>query len=168
MNIIKLIVDIVLDLIINPIEDIAAPYRRASRRLNQDLAKSPRIPFDIEKSKIIVFSDFHRGAMEKSPVLDRFKLNETVYKEALDYYYKNGFTVVLLGDIEEGWGHNNNMDAIFKSYCRTMHLENQFVISDRYYRVYGNHDDFWAKSKNVDKVINSDMELMEKNKKSII
>ncbi len=163
MSVLGVFKSLITDLIINPIEDIIAPGSRTSRQLKKDIKNALEVSIGIQNSKIIIFSDFHRGAKDEN--VDRFQSNQTVYKEALEYYNKNKYSLVLLGDIEEGWGVNNKMKTIFDTYLQIMDIEKQFFIDDRYYRVYGNHDDYWRKKENVDKFFNDDPELIKISKK---
>jgi len=100
----------------------------------------PKVPFDMETSKIIMFSDLHRGMGDK----DVFKLNTELFEQILKYYYENGFTLVLIGDLEEGWGfQRDNIPIILDVHGKEFDLEKKFQADNRYYRVYGNHDDFF-------------------------
>jgi UDP-2,3-diacylglucosamine pyrophosphatase LpxH len=148
---------LVADLIKNPLEDWWFPGSRTSRRLNQDIRKGVEFPFDPTKEKIIVFSDLHRGA--RFSEVDRFKSNMGIYRNALQYYNERGYKLVLLGDVEEGWGVGNRMRQIFTTYKDLMELEKEFLKDNRYYRIYGNHDDYWRKPGRVDKFFNQDPEL---------
>jgi UDP-2,3-diacylglucosamine pyrophosphatase LpxH len=144
----------VKDLLYNPLEDLLAPGKRTNRRMNKDISKAGTFPFDGKRDKFVVFSDLHRGARYEE--VDRFRSNVKIYYDALQYYYRNGYKLILLGDVEEGWGSGNRMDRIFESYNEIMELERKFIDEGRYFRVYGNHDDFWRKSKRVDKYFNSE------------
>ena len=53
-----------------------------------------------DNSKFIFFSDMHRG---DDSVSDEFARNQNVLLHALDYYYKNGYTYVEVGDGDELW-----------------------------------------------------------------
>lgn len=52
-------------------------------------------------TKFIVMSDCHRG---DGSAADEFAHNSLIYKCALEYYLKEGFTYIELGDAEELWG----------------------------------------------------------------
>ncbi|MFH1974991.1 MAG: hypothetical protein ABIJ52_05440 [Pseudomonadota bacterium] len=57
--------------------------------------------FEIElnaESRYIVFSDCHRG---NGSAGDEFAANSMVYKFALAYYLREGFSYIELGDAEE-------------------------------------------------------------------
>jgi UDP-2,3-diacylglucosamine pyrophosphatase LpxH len=90
--------------------------------------------------KIIMFSDLHRGMGEK----DVFKNNKDLFRQILSYYYDKGFTLVLIGDLEEGWGfQRDNIPLILDVHAAEFDIEKKFQVENRYYRVYGNHDDFF-------------------------
>ncbi len=93
---------------------------------------------EFKKRKWVLFSDIHKG--NKSRV-DDFRNNELIFFYALGYYLKKGFSLVLNGDIEEGWSFGYK--KIFHSYARTIYqLEREFnQKGDNYYiRIAGNHD----------------------------
>src|ERR1044072_1515455 len=65
---------------------------------NKKEACGINLPFDLATGKFIIFSDEHKGARD---LADDFRLAEKNYLSALDYYYKNGFYFINLGDCEE-------------------------------------------------------------------
>ena len=100
----------------------------------------PKIPFDIDKSKIVFFSDLHRGMGQT----DVFKINVVLFEKILNYYFDHGYTLVLIGDIEEGWGYQrSNIPLILDNYKNQIEIEKKFFNENRYFRIYGNHDDFY-------------------------
>lgn len=100
----------------------------------------PRIPFKMKEDKMVFFSDLHRGMGTK----DMFKNNKELFKDILEYYYDRGFKLVLVGDIEEGWGfQGDNIPLILENHKGEMDMEMKFLKDNRYYRIYGNHDDFF-------------------------
>ncbi len=54
----------------------------------------------IKKLKLIAFSDHHRGQNDGA---DDFRPCKAAYHAALGYYLEAGFTLYLLGDVEELW-----------------------------------------------------------------
>ncbi len=62
--------------------------------------RGPVIPFDIEESRFIVFSDQHKGAKNGA---DDFALAENNYLAALDFYNRQNYHYIALGDCEELW-----------------------------------------------------------------
>ncbi|HYJ38662.1 MAG TPA: metallophosphoesterase [Chitinophagaceae bacterium] len=96
------------------------------------------VPFDPSKDKYIIFSDMHKGARD---LADDFRLSEKNYIRALDYYFKEGYTLVCLGDCEELW--ENKPDALMKANKAAFEAEANFLKADRYHRSFGNHDLEW-------------------------
>ena len=72
---------------------------------------------------------------------------ESTYTQALSYYKENGFTLVILGDVEELW--EENIQTILASYPLVFELEADFFKEGRYLRIYGNHDSFWHVEENL-------------------
>lgn len=92
----------------------------------------------LKKLKLIAFSDHHRGQNDGA---DDFRPCKAAYHAALGYYLEAGFTLYLLGDVEELWECQPKKPVI--TYHDTLELEKQFVMSGRYKRLWGNHDDEW-------------------------
>ena len=85
----------------------------------------------------IIFSDQHKGAGDGA---DEFRLCKDTYLAALRHYNTNGFTLVLLGDVEELW--ENSFTEVRAAYRDVLEAEAAFGAK-RYLRVWGNHDDRW-------------------------
>ena len=96
------------------------------------------LPCDINTARFIIFSDQHKGTRDNA---DDFTLAENNYTVALDYYYKEQFTYVNLGDCEELW--ENTPDAVMKKNRAVLESEVKFLAANRYYRIFGNHDLEW-------------------------
>ena len=94
-----------------------------------------------ENSRIIVFSDHHRGAKNGA---DDFMKAEGSYLAALDYYFQHKFQYVSLGDSEELW--ENTLASVKKNNSITFEAEKKFILQDRFFKVFGNHDLFWDNS----------------------
>jgi predicted phosphodiesterase len=97
-----------------------------------------KVPFDLNTGKFIIFSDAHKGARD---LADDFRLAEKNYLNALDYYYKNGFYLINLGDCEELW--ENTPDIVMEKNKAEFQEELRFSQENRYYRIFGNHDLQW-------------------------
>ena len=115
----------------------------AQRRINRALSRALQVarqehglPLD-ETSRFIIFSDLHKGAGDDA---DDFLPCKATYLKALDYYYENGFTLLLLGDVEELW--ENRPEEVMATHNDTFTSEGRF-FPERYLRVVGNHDDTW-------------------------
>jgi len=94
-----------------------------------------------ENSRIIIFSDHHRGAKNGA---DDFMKAETSYLAALDYYFENKFQYISLGDSEELW--ENTLSQVKKSNTLTFEAEKRFILKDKFFKVFGNHDLYWDNS----------------------
>jgi hypothetical protein len=69
------------------------------------------VPFD-DRSKFVFFSDVHRGDDSLS---DEFARNRHIYYHALNYYYRDDFTYVEVGDGDELW-ENGLFRRIYNSH----------------------------------------------------
>ncbi|HMK17868.1 MAG TPA: metallophosphoesterase [Chitinophagaceae bacterium] len=94
-----------------------------------------------ENSRIIIFSDHHRGAKNGA---DDFMKAETAYLAALDYYFENKFQYISLGDSEELW--ENTLSQVKKNNTLTFEAEKRFILKDKFFKVFGNHDLYWDNS----------------------
>jgi len=88
--------------------------------------------------KFIVFSDQHRGAKNGA---DDFMLAEPNYLAALDFYFQNKFSFISLGDCEELW--ENTLAAVKKNNLECFESEQRFILQNRFYKLFGNHDLYW-------------------------
>jgi UDP-2,3-diacylglucosamine pyrophosphatase LpxH len=102
----------------------------------------------IKKLKLIAFSDHHRGQDDGA---DDFRPCKAVYHAALGYYLEAGFTLYLLGDVEELWECQPKKPL--ETYRDTLELEQQFVRQGRYKRLWGNHDDEWQYQNQVERFL---------------
>jgi predicted phosphodiesterase len=100
--------------------------------------KGRLVNIDPQIQSIIIFSDQHKGTRNGS---DDFELSEKNYLKALDYYNKEQYSFISLGDSEELW--ENSVLAVMKHYKKTFEAEAQFANRYAFYKVYGNHDLFW-------------------------
>lgn len=89
-----------------------------------------------DDSKIVFISDVHRG---NGGYEDSLRLNENIYKAALNYYYNNGYTLIEIGDGDELW-KNKNILSIAYNYDDVFKILNKFYKKKRLYLIYGNHD----------------------------
>jgi predicted phosphodiesterase len=105
---------------------------------NGNTTEGPVLPFEMNTGRFIIFSDQHKGTRDNA---DDFTLAEKNYTSALDYYYKSDFTFINLGDCEELW--ENTPDAVMKVNNSVLQSEARFLLKNRYYRVFGNHDLEW-------------------------
>lgn len=110
--------------------------------------------YDLETAKVVVFSDHHRGTGDGA---DDFRDCLRAYSAALGYYLEAGYTLVLLGDVEDLW--ECRPGPVIQKYRNNLLLEAEFLQQGepRYYRVYGNHDDLWRDSKTISKYFQAQM-----------
>jgi UDP-2,3-diacylglucosamine pyrophosphatase LpxH len=106
--------------------------------LSEPGKKGPVISFEENSGKFIIFSDQHKGAHNGA---DDFAASEPNYLAALDHYSRNDFFYINLGDSEELW--ENTLTQVKKAYPKTFEAEKKFVATDRFVKIYGNHDLFW-------------------------
>lgn len=104
-------------------------------RFTKLFGESREIPFD-GTSKIVFFSDCHRGDGSKS---DNFAPNRNIYMSALDYYYTHGYTYIEIGDGDELW-ENRHFSSLLQVHRDVYQLIRKFHIEGRFYMIWGNHD----------------------------
>lgn len=88
--------------------------------------------------RFAILSDLHMGNGRKP---DDFKENEQATLNALKHYRKNGYSLILLGDIEELWQFS--ADEIVDRYDKTIYKAIRAFGDGLVYRVFGNHDIDW-------------------------
>ncbi len=108
---------------------------KTNSRLTRAYENAKTIYFD-KSSKYIFFSDMHRG---DDSVSDEFTRNQTVFIHALNYYYKEGYTYIEVGDGDELWEYKE-----FK-HIRLAHTDvfiviKKFYDANRFIMLYGNHN----------------------------
>ncbi len=106
-------------------------------RLTRAYNLSDEITFD-ENSKIVFFSDCHRGDKSKA---DNFYPNCNIYLTALDFYYSNGYIYIELGDGDELW-ENDKFPTLFNAHDTAYLLLQKFYLDKKLYMLWGNHDVF--------------------------
>lgn len=110
---------------------------RTDRRLMKAYKNARVEPFD-DASRIIIFSDCHRGDNSLS---DEFSRNQNIYQFAMNYYYYNGYTYIEAGDGDELSEH------IRFRHIRLAHSDifmtlKKFHDEGRMIMLYGNHNMF--------------------------
>jgi len=121
------------------------------------------LPPPDNEHKYAILSDVHRDAPEDLVDkyffdLSHFSKNRDLFIAALEYYLRNGYTVIENGDCEELWvvpsvKNNKGVRARAESiispdgpHRRVYELLAELHRQGRYFRTRGNHDDFWAQS----------------------
>jgi predicted phosphodiesterase len=96
------------------------------------------VPFDAATDKFVILSDQHKGARDGADV---FALANKNYLAALEFYYKNHFFYINLGDSEELW---ENLFVTVKRYNKaTFEAEKKFLHRGQFIKIFGNHDLYW-------------------------
>jgi hypothetical protein len=127
---------------------IAAALDEAFQRaLEQERVEGEMI-LDLQRAKYVIFSDHHKGNRDGA---DDFRLCEPAYNAALAYYYRLGYTLIVMGDVEELW--EEWPETVLKAYPHTLELERNFHQDRRYLRFWGNHDDAWSHADLVEKML---------------
>ncbi|MAT42224.1 MAG: serine/threonine protein phosphatase [Anaerolineaceae bacterium] len=107
----------------------------ATQRLNTVFQNAKKLKIG-DSSKIIIFSDCHRGDYGWS---DDFAKNRNIFYYALSFYFNEGYTYIELGDGDELW-KNRFFSEIFVAHQQVFELMSRFYMQDRFHMVYGNHD----------------------------
>ena len=97
--------------------DIAI-YKRLTELYNstdQNVVKN--LPLNAN-TKYALFSDLHLGDGGNS---DLFRDNEETMICALEYYKENGYSIILMGDIEELWQFN--FIEIYEKYNKSIYMD---------------------------------------------
>jgi hypothetical protein len=99
--------------------------------------------------RYVIFSDHHKGADNDA---DDFRPCRQTYLAALDHYYANGYTLIVMGDAEELW--EEQPASVMQVYGDVFESEARFYRDgDRYIRIHGNHDDAWQSVRLIDEYL---------------
>jgi len=109
--------------------------RVAFRKLNRVFEESEAIRID-DRSRFVFFSDCHRGDNGKS---DAFKHNKEITMQAMERYYRQGFTYVEVGDGDDLW-QVPSFRKIQSAHRCVFEQIRKFRDSGRLYMVLGNHE----------------------------
>jgi len=104
-------------------------------RLSEAYNNAHILSFD-SKSKYILMSDVHRG---DGSWADDFGRNENAYRHALEYYFREGYSYIELGDGDELW-ENSSFPAIINAHSNTFGQLKKYHQEKRLHLIYGNHD----------------------------
>lgn len=100
--------------------------------------KGPVINFNKDTDHFIIFSDHHKGAKNGA---DDFMPAEKNYISALEYYHKQKFHYLALGDCEELW--ENTIVAVKEHNKPSFDREKLFLERKAFTKIFGNHDLDW-------------------------
>ena len=105
------------------------------QRLSSFWARSDVPILDIASHRFAVLSDFHLGNGRRA---DDFHHNEETLSAALAHYHEDGYSLILLGDIEELWQFG--LTDVLGRYGQTIYERLREFGRSRIHRVFGNHD----------------------------
>lgn len=105
------------------------------RRISRAFTDALEIPLN-SAARFVLFSDCHRGTGNHN---DNFLKNQNLYFAALDYYYKQGFSYIELGDGDELW-ENRCLSRIIDVHSNVFWLLSKYERQGRLFLLYGNHD----------------------------
>lgn len=128
-----------------------------TKKLDKIYQNSKRTVID-DNTKLVIMSDCHRGSGDN---FDNFLKNQNIFKAALNYYYKRGFTYIELGDGDDLWEVKDSK-SIIEIHLDTFKLIKKFYDDDKLIMVYGNHD---LSKKNVETLEKYFYKYYDKDKK---
>lgn len=86
--------------------------------------------------KIVIFSDLHVG---NGSARDDFMINSELFRDILEnYYLKNGYKLILNGDVEEL--QKFSISSIHHAWKELFKLFHEFKNQNGYFKTIGNHD----------------------------
>lgn len=89
-----------------------------------------------EDTKIIFFSDVHRG---DNSLTDEFARNQNIYFYALSEYFDKGYTYIEVGDGDELWEYGK-FEHIRSAHSDVFCLLRDFYKEGRFEYMFGNHN----------------------------
>jgi len=104
-------------------------------RLSKVFKSSLEFAID-DSSKLILFSDCHRG---DNSWADDFANNQNIYLHALVHYFDRGYTYIEIGDGDELW-KNRDLSEIINAHKDIFQILKKFYNENRFYMIWGNHD----------------------------
>ncbi|HET8735507.1 MAG TPA: metallophosphoesterase [Pricia sp.] len=134
----------------------------SNSRLSRAYRNAKKVAFD-DSSKFIFFSDCHRG---DNSFADDFADNRNFYYHALNFYYKNGFQYVEIGDGDELW-ENIHFESIFEAHKNVYGLLRKFHLEGRLHMIWGNHDMVYKDPDYVKKHLSSYFEPIDGESKEL-
>lgn len=112
---------------------------RTQKRLTEAYRHAQRMDID-ETSKLILFSDCHRG---NGSLSDDFTKNQNIFNHALSHYYNEGYTYIEAGDGDELWEHPH-YNTIKNAHFETFTQIKKFHDAGRLIMMIGNHNNYFA------------------------
>ncbi len=108
------------------------------KRMDEIDARTDLPRLQLKGAKYAILSDLHLGDGKKA---DDLRLNEPALRDALARYCREGFRLILLGDVEELWQFD--LKQIVACYGGTVYADIRRFGEGRVARVFGNHDVDW-------------------------
>ena len=130
------------------LQEVAEALNATFQRISNGAPRPVGTSFEVSSGRFIIFSDLHRGNRNGA---DDFMCCEEAYNAALAYYFEEGHTLILLGDIEDLW--EERPEDVREAYPDTYRLEKKFHEASKYLRVWGNHDDDWKDPDRIKRVL---------------
>ncbi|MCL2759449.1 MAG: serine/threonine protein phosphatase [Treponema sp.] len=94
--------------------------------------------------KVLIISDFHMGTGSRDDLNHNGEMLTCILEE---YYFKNGWTLVLNGDIEELFRFS--LDQIKEKWTGLYRVFDLFAGDNRLYKIIGNHDELLMSKKYI-------------------
>jgi UDP-2,3-diacylglucosamine pyrophosphatase LpxH len=91
---------------------------------------------DIHKARVLIISDFHMGVGRRDDLAQNGELLISLLE---NYYYEQGWILVLNGDIEELQRYS--LDAVRECWPRMYRVFDLFAADKRLFKIIGNHDE---------------------------
>ena len=108
------------------------------KRLDELWADSNVKVYPTRNKKWAIISDIHMG---NGSAADNFRDNINALIKALEYYHRNKYSIILLGDIEELWQFD--LEEIVDRYERSIYNAIKLFVELGVHRIFGNHDLDW-------------------------
>lgn len=110
-------------------------FFRSQQRLSHAFAHARMLPVDAQ-SRIIFFSDLHRGAGNRADV---FAPNADLFNHAMRHYFDAGFHYIEVGDGDELW-QQRTLAAVKAAHGAAFAWLHRFRQLGRLNVIVGNHD----------------------------
>ena len=142
------IADFYVDAMSNTPEVTANIYEGFTRVYNQVDGKTHHRKL-IEGDKYVVVSDLHLG--DGDVKTDKSTRCSDTLRAMLQRYYDEGYTLIMLGDIEETYQYA--IEDVVKGNEDIYHLLNDYNVNGKLIKVWGNHDFLWMDEGNTEKYL---------------
>lgn len=129
-------------------------------RVSRVFREAEKIPFD-DSSRFILMCDCHRG---NGGWNDDFSRNRNLFIAALNYYYRNDFTYIEIGDGDDLW-ENKHLSEIINVHRDVFALLRDFYLENRLFFLFGNHD---MAKKNINYVRDNLFQYFDEREKKVV